>query len=260
MAWLFYLTVFLLGLVVSFVSGLLGIGGGIVLAPALLYLPPILGIGTLDMRTVAGLTMTQAFFACVSGAWRHQKYDFVCWPLVCWMGSTILIASFAGAVASKVTHNNVIMVVFAILALTASLLMVLPYEEKSAPEGDMLSFSRPSAVGIALCIGFLGGLVGQGGSFILIPLMLWLLRLPVRIVLGSNLAIVAVGSFSGFLGKLLTDQIPLDLAVALVFGAIPGAQIGGVVSQKTPTLFLRRVLALIILLVAIKMGYDTMPK
>lgn len=256
----FYLTVLLLGLVASFISGLLGIGGGIILAPALLYLPPALGIGILDMRAVAGLTMTQALFACISGAWRHQKYDFICWPLVRWMGSTILIASFAGALTSKVVHNKVIMAVFAILALTAALLMVLPHAEKSWPEGDPLSFSRPSAVGIALGIGFLGGLVGQGGSFILIPLMLWLLRLPFRIVLGSNLAIVAVASFSGFLGKLLTYQIPLDLGAALVLGAIPGAQIGGVASQKTPTPFLRHVLALIILLVAIKMGYDTMPK
>ncbi|MEE9181195.1 MAG: TSUP family transporter [candidate division NC10 bacterium] len=55
--------------------------------------------------------------------------------------------------------------------------------------------------------GFLGGLVGQGGSFILIPLMLWLLRLPLRIVLGSNLAIVTLASFSGFLGNLLAWAI-----------------------------------------------------
>ncbi|MFQ5656457.1 MAG: sulfite exporter TauE/SafE family protein [Candidatus Methylomirabilales bacterium] len=254
-----FLTVLLLGLAVSFVSGLLGIGGGIVLAPALLYLPPTLRIGGLDMRAVAGLTMTHAFFACFSGAWRHRKYHFVCWPLVRCMGLTILVASFAGAVASRAVRNEVLMGVFALLALTAALLMVLPQEEKPSPEGDTPSFSRPSAVAIALCVGFLGGLVGQGGSFILIPLMLWLLRLPVRIVLGSNLAIVALASFSGLLGKLLTHQIPLELGAALVLGAIPGAQIGGVISRRTPTPFLRQLLALIILLAALKIGYDAMP-
>lgn len=255
-----FLTVLLLGLGVSFVSGLLGIGGGIVLAPALLYIPPILGVGGLDMRAVAGLTMTQALFACLSGAWRHRKYHFICWPLVRCMGLTILVASFGGAVASRAVRNEVLMGIFALLALTAALLMILPQEEKPTAEGDTSSFSRPSAVGIALCIGFLGGLVGQGGSFILIPLMLWLLRLPLRIVLGSNLAIVALASFSGFAGKLLTHQIPLDLGVALVIGAIPGAQIGGVISRRTPTPFLRQLLALIILLAAVKMGYDTLPR
>jgi uncharacterized membrane protein YfcA len=256
----FFLTVLLLGLGVSFVSGLLGIGGGIVLAPALLYLPPLLGVGDLDMRAVAGLTMTQAFFACLSGAWRHRKYHFVCWPLVRCMGLTILVASFAGAVASRAVRNEVLMGIFALLALTAAFLMVLPQEERSSAESDALSFSRPKAVSIALSIGFLGGLVGQGGSFILIPLMLWLLRLPLRIVLGSNLAIVALASFSGFLGKLLTHQIPLALAAALVLGAVPGAQLGGMLSRRTPTPVLRGALALIILLAAIKMGFDTVVK
>jgi uncharacterized protein len=255
-----FLTVLLLGLGVSFVSGLLGIGGGIVLAPALLYLPPILGVGALDMRAVAGLTMTQAFFACLSGAWRHRKYDFICWPLVRCMGLTILVASFAGAVASRAVRNEVLMGIFALLALIAALLMLLPQEEKPSPEGDTPPFSRPWAVAIALGIGFLGGLVGQGGSFILIPLMLWLLRLPIRIVLGSNLAIVALASFSGFLGKLLTHQIPLALAAALVLGAVPGAQVGGMLSRRTPTPVLRGALAVVILLAAIKMGFDTVVK
>jgi hypothetical protein len=253
-----FLTVLLLGLGISFISGLLGIGGGIVLAPALLYLPPILGVGGLDMRAVAGLTMTQALFACLSGAWRHRKYDFVCWPLVRCMGLTMLVASFAGAIASRVVKNEVLMGIFALLALTAALLMVLPQEEQPSSEEDTVSFSRPVAVAIALSIGFLGGLVGQGGSFILIPLMLVFLRLPIRIVLGSNLAIVALASFSGFLGKLLTHQIPLELGAALVLGAIPGAQMGGVISRRTPTSFLRHALALIILLAAIKVGYDAM--
>lgn len=251
---------FLMGLGVSILSGLLGIGGGIILAPALLYLPPILGIGELDMRAVAGLTMTQALFACLSGAWRHRKYRFVCWPLVRWMGLTILVASFMGAVASKAVRNEVLMGIFALLALTAALLMLLPQEEKPGAEGEAVSFSRPLAVAIALSVGLVGGLVGQGGSFLLIPLMLWLLRLPLRVVLGSNLAIVAFASFSGFLGKLLTHQIPLEIGAALALGAVPGAQIGGIMSRQTPTPFLRGLLALIILLAAIKMGYDTVPR
>lgn len=250
----------LMGLGVSIVSGLLGIGGGIILAPALLYLPPLLGIGVLDMRAVAGLTMTQALFACLSGAWRHWRNHFVCWPLVRCMGLVILVASFAGAVASKVVRNGVLVGIFALLALIAAILMILPQADNSSKEGEAIAFSRPLAVAIALCIGFVGGLVGQGGSFILIPLMLWLLRLPVRIALGSNLAIVALASFSGFLGKLVTHQIPLALGAALVLGAVPGAQLGGIISRRTPTPLLRQLLAFVILLVAIKMGYDTLPK
>ncbi len=247
----------LMGLGVSILSGLLGIGGGILLAPAMLYLPPLLGIGELDMRAVTGLTMTQALFACLSGAWRHRKYQFVCWSVVHWMGVTMLLASFVGAVASKAVRSEVLMGIFALLALTAALLMLLPQEEQAEAESAAVSFSRPLAVAIALSVGVLGGLVGQGGSFLLIPLMLWLLRLPLRVVLGSNLAIVAFASFAGFLGKLLTHQIPLEIGAALALGAVPGAQLGGIMSRRTPVPFLRGLLAMIILLVAIKMGYDT---
>ncbi|MFQ5880937.1 MAG: sulfite exporter TauE/SafE family protein [Candidatus Methylomirabilales bacterium] len=250
----------LMGLGVSVLSGLLGIGGGIILAPALLYLPPLLGIGALDMRAVAGLTMTQALFACLSGAWRHRKYRFVCWSVVRWMGLTMLVASFMGAIASKAVRNEVLLGIFALLALTAALLMVLPQEENPSKDEVTISFNRPLAVAIALSVGFVGGLVGQGGSFILIPLMLWLLRLPLRVVLGSNLAIVAFASFSGFLGKLITHQIPLEIGAALVLGAVPGAQIGGIMSRRTPTPFLRGLLAVIILIAAVKMGYDTLAK
>ena len=63
----------LLGFMISILSGFLGIGGGIVMAPALLYLPPFLGLGVLDMRQVAGLTITQGLFACLSGAARHNR-------------------------------------------------------------------------------------------------------------------------------------------------------------------------------------------
>jgi uncharacterized membrane protein YfcA len=250
----------LMGLGVSVLSGLLGIGGGILLAPAMLYLPPLLGIGELDMRAVSGLTMTQALFACLSGAWRHRKYRFVSWSVVRWMGFTMLVASFVGAVASQAVRNEVLMGIFALLALIAALLMLLPQEEKSGAESETVSFSRPVAVAIALCVGFFGGLVGQGGSFLLIPLMLWLLRLPLRVVVGSNLAIVAFASFAGFLGKLLTHQIPLEIGAALVLGAVPGAQIGGIMSRRTPAPFLRGLLALLILAVALKMGYDIVPR
>ena len=249
-----------LGLGVSVLSGLLGIGGGIILAPALLYLPSWLGIDSLDMRAVAGLTMTQALFACLSGALRHQSHHSICWPLVRCMGLTIAGASFAGAVASSVVRNETLMALFAFLALGAALLMILPQEDQPSPQGDVPSFRRPVAVAIALCVGFLGGLVGQGGSFILIPLMLWLLRLPLRIVVGSNLAIVALASLSGFLGKLLTHQIPLPLAAALVLGAVPGAQVGGVLSRRTPAPVLRGLLAVVILIAATKIGYDALPK
>ncbi len=238
-------------------SGLLGLGGGIILAPTLLYLPPVLGLGPLDMRAVAGLTMTHALFASLSAAWRHQQSHMICWPLVRWMGFTIFVASFVGATASKAVSTDILQAVFALLAFVAGVIMVLPQKEFTSARADA-SFSRPLAVGIAGTIGALGGLVGQGGSFLLIPSIVSLLQVPLRIAVGTNLPIVALASLSGFSGKLMTHQIPVEIGLALVFGAVPGAQIGSVLSRRAPTPFLRGLLATIIILVAVSMGYQTL--
>ncbi len=251
------LLILFLGFTISFLSGLIGIGGGIAMAPALLYLPSLLGVGALDMRQVAGLTITQGLFACLSGAFRHYKYHCVSRPLVVWMGPAIVLAALAGATLSRGVTNEALMMIFAVLAACAAILMLLPRREgDGTPDPGRVKFSRPAALLIALTIGSLGGMVGQGGSFILIPLMLHVLRLPTRIVIGSNLALVFLSSLAGFAGKLATGQIPGVLAVFLILGALPGAQIGSVLSHRTSPKLLRAALALVVVAAAVTMAFD----
>jgi uncharacterized protein len=249
--------ILLVGFAVSTLSGLLGIGGGIILAPALLYLPPAFGLDALDMRQVAGLTITQGLFACLSGAWRHDRYRYVNRRLVIAMGSAVAAAALAGAVASRWVANEVLMVVFAGLAAVAAVMMWLPKSDGAeAGDPEAVRFHVPLAVAIALVIGFLGGLVGQGGSFILIPLMLHALRLPTRVVIGSNLALVFLASLAGFAGKAATGQVPLLPAALLVLAAVPGAQIGGILSHRASPRWLRTALAVVIALAAAGMITD----
>lgn len=251
--------IIIVGFAISCLSGLLGIGGGIVMAPALLYLPPAFGLSVLDMRQVAGLTITQGLFACLSGAWRHDQYRSVNRRLVIYMGTTIAAAALVGSVASRWVANEVLMVVFAGLAVIAALMMWLPKPEEFEVEDPNASrFNIPLAVTIAAVIGILGGLVGQGGSFILIPLMLHALRLPTRVAIGSNLALVFLASMAGFLGKATTGQVPFIPAMLLILAAIPGAQIGSILSHRTSSRWLRTTLAVVIALAAAGMIADVM--
>lgn len=254
--------VFSLSFVVSIASGLVGIGGGILMTPLLLFLPPVLGLGALDMKAVAGLTMVQGLFAAASGSLRHNRYGFVNRTLVIYMGSTIGFASLAGAVASRFVESHTLGVIFAGLAMLASVVMLIPShgfpEEQSNYE--KLPFNRPLAVGIAAVVGVLGGLAGQGGAFILIPLMIYLLRLPTRVTFGSCLGIVFFSTLAGFAGKLGTGQIDLFLAAFLVAGAIPGAQLGGFLSKRISAARLRYILVVFLLMAAMKMWYEFMWK
>lgn len=249
----------LLGFTISLLSGYLGIGGGIVMAPALLYLPPLLGLGTLDMKQVTGLTITHALFACLSGVFRHHQQRQVNRRLVAWMGGSIVAGGLSGALLSQWIPDRLLMAIFAALALVAAALMFLPRPhvvEKC--DAETCDFNRPLAVLIALAVGLLGGMIGQGGSFILIPVMLYALRLPTRVVIGSNLGLVFLASLAGFIGKLSTGQIPLVLAAILVAGALPGAQMGSVLSQRTRPAWLRLALAVIIAVSALGISIDVM--
>ncbi len=255
----FLMLVLILGAATGFLSGLVGLGGGIVMAPALLFLPPLFGFSALGMHQITGLTITLGLFAALSGAQRHARDNNVNRRLVVWMGASIVVAALIGSVLSRWISGNVLLVIFAGMAVFAALLMCCPRKGcDEVDDANSCTFNLPLAVGISSIIGLLGGMVGQGGSFILIPLMLHGLRLPTRVVIGSNLALVFFSSLAGFAGKLATGQIPLLPAAILVAGALPGAQLGSMLSRRTRTVWLRRVLAVVVALAAMKIGIDVL--
>lgn len=257
MDWGIGLAVFGTALGVSVASGLLGIGGGILMTPILLYLPPAIGLGSLDMRQVAGLTMVQGIFSAASGVLGHNRHGFVSRSLVAWMGSTIAASSFLGAAGSRYVESHTLQAVFAGLAVVAAALMTIPRKDgEEGVNGSAVRFNRGLAVAVAGAVGCLGGMVGQGGAFILVPLMLYVLRLPTRVALGSSLGIVFFSALAGFIGKLGTGQINLFWAALLVGGAIPGAQLGAHFSARVSASRLRHLLAIVIAAAAVKMGYE----
>jgi uncharacterized membrane protein YfcA len=247
----------LLGVLGGFASGLLGIGGGIIMVPLLLYVPPLLGTGTLDMKTVAGITALQSFVGAVSGAIGHQRYKRISRSLVLHVGGSMAAASLIGSVASKYVESGTILMVFAGMALAAALMMFVPRpDEEGDAVGEDLRFNRTLAIAIGLVVGSLGGLIGQGGAFLFIPAMLYLLRVPTRVAIGSALAIGILASIAVLIGRIGTNQIPYMMATVLVVGVLIGAQVGSVFSQRTPRAALRRVLAVLITATAAKIWYE----
>jgi len=244
-----------LGMIAGFLSGMLGIGGGIVMAPLLLYVPPLFGFSPLDMRVVAGLTIVQALVACLSGALTHKKFHFVSGRLTGWMGITIFFAALAGGAGAEYVSNALLLLIFALLALVASILIFVPTRTDSEnPDIAGFTFSRLRAIIASGSVGLLGGLVGQGGSFILIPLMTSYMQVPTRIAIGSNLAIVLLSSLAAFLGKAFTGQIVWALAIPIILSVIPAAHFGGLVSRRVPIAGLRMILAACIFIAAIRVG------
>jgi uncharacterized membrane protein YfcA len=257
MVFTFFVFLFLAGGAVGFFSGLLGIGGGIVMFPLLLYLPTVLGFDSMDVKSITGLTMVQGFFASLSAMFFYHEQRLVNKSLVLTLGLSLFFSSLTGAVLSKWMPDKPLMFIFGGMAFTASVMMFIPrsYSRDDLRE-DNVVFHKLSAVLIGVVVGFFIGMVGQGGAFIIIPILLYILKIPLRVTLGSTLAIGLFSSSAGLVGKIATGQVPFQTAFVLLLGAVPAARLGAFVSQRSKTQLLRWLLALLISATAIKIWSD----
>ena len=259
MDWSFLITLFIIGLIGSFISAMTGLGGAIIIVPALLYIPPMVGVGNLDMKQVSGITIIMVFITSLIGTLTHGQHKAVNKPLVLTMGITGFVSSFAGAYISKFAKAHFLLAIFAVMACIAAVMMWIPRREQGENiPAEEVQFNHVIAIIIALIVGFVGGMVGAPGAYIFIPLMIYILGIPTRVALGSTMGIVFVSSIAGALGKLITFQVPYILTAAVLVGTIPGARMGGLFSHRVPVKLLRRFLAVIISYAAIRMIYDAL--
>jgi uncharacterized protein len=245
-----------LGFVGGFLSGLLGIGGGIVLVPLLLYIPRLLGFPSPDMRDVAGITIVQVFAASALGFLLHRRHRTTNPQVVRWMGAGMVAGAAVGGVASKFVPLTMLEAAFVVLAFTAAPLLFVPPLADEIGEGPARDISPEGAFGAALAIGLLSGLVGVGGAFLVIPVMIYFLGMPTRAAIGSSLGVLLVSALAGALGKLATGQIMLPWAAALVAGALPGTWVGAAASRRVPARGLRLALAVLVTVTAVRMLVD----
>ena len=222
-----FATLAVLGGIGGFAAGFLGVGGGILLFPLLFYAPALLGFESLDVKSVTALVISQVFFATLIGGTAHWRSGRVHRQLALIGAVTASAGSFVGGIASEWVSDWFLLLLFGVVTLLAVAMMFLPepsVERELTPAGKLVVPLVPLALLSSLTgvvVGFLGA-----GNFIFIPLMIYVLKVPTRISIASNLVIAAASTFSGFSGKLLTGQIPFLMALAVVAGTGIGA-LGG---------------------------------
>jgi uncharacterized protein len=247
----------LAGLVASFLSGLLGIGGGLVLTPLLLYLPPVIGGSTISVKIITGLTIVQAISGSVLGALRHRAHGNVSSRLVWLMGPASAIASLVGALVSRDTPDSVILLVFAVLAFAGAVMLLLPVTPRDERAEDIRADPK-IAIPIALVLGFFGGMVGIGGIAFIIAALVYLLRVPPRIAIGSSLGIGLFAAVAALIGKAATAQIDPPLAAIVFVSALVASPIGAAVSVRTQPRALLAILSVVVMLAAIRIAFTAL--
>lgn len=193
----------LIGVFGGFISGLVGVGGAIIIYPAILLLPPLFGAPAYSAYIASGLTSSQVFFSTLSGSLKARKKTEFSPQLVLYMGGGMIIGSMLGAFLANLFDAifvNTVYIIIALLALTLMFIKVKPSSEKS-------SFNKYLLVIIGLFIGIISGIVGAGGAFIIIPILLVLFKLPMNTVVANSIVIAfisSIGALSSNLFKVIS--------------------------------------------------------
>ncbi|MFJ7951042.1 sulfite exporter TauE/SafE family protein [Lysinibacillus sp. NPDC096418] len=250
------ITIFLIGFVGSYVSGMLGIGGSIIKYPMLLYIPPLLGFTAFTAHEVSGISAVQVFFASIAGVWAYRKGGYLNKSLIIYMGGAILVGSFIGSYGSQFLSEEGVNVVYGILALIAAIMMFIPKKQIDDKPMDEVTFNKVLAAGLALIVGVGSGIVGAAGGFLLVPIMLVVLGIPTRMTIATSLAITFISSIGGTIGKLMTGQVDYYPAAIMIVASLIAAPLGAKAGKKMNTKALQGFLAVLILATAIKIWLD----
>ncbi|MDC3417161.1 sulfite exporter TauE/SafE family protein [Aquibacillus salsiterrae] len=252
----FLLTLFTIGLIGSLVSGMLGIGGAIINYPMLLYIPVMLGFSGLNAYEVSGVVAVQVFFATLSGIFAYRNGGYLNKDLIFVMGISILAGSFIGGYGSRFLSEAGINLIYGILAVIAGVMMFIPKQGLDDKERTDITFSKVLAAILSLIVGLGAGIVGAGGAFLLVPIMLVVLKIPTRMTIATSLAVTFISSIGATIGKLTTGQVPFVPALVMVVASLIASPLGAMLGKKVNVKVLQGVLAVLILGTTLKIWLD----
>lgn len=252
----FIIVIFAIGFIGSFLSGMLGVGGSIIKYPMLLYIPPLFGIVAFTAHEVSGISAIQVLFASIAGVWAYRKGGYLNKQLIIYMGGAILIGSLIGSYGSSLLSEQVVNIVYGILALVAAVMMFIPKKLVDDMPLNEVTFNKPLAAILALVVGIVSGIVGAAGGFLLVPIMLTVLHIPTRMTIATSLAITFISSIGSSIGKLITGQVDYLPAIIMIIASIIAAPLGTKVGKKMNTKILQFILAIMIAGTAIKLWID----
>lgn len=233
-----------IGLVGGVLSGLVGVGGGIIFVPGLVY------VGGWEIKEAVAASLVIIVFSALSGTIRNARSaDPVNWRAAGLLALTVAPSSLIGVAISRVSPDVVVEVAFSLL------LLALAYPTaRGRPDFDEGSkkIPLPLVLVAGVGIGTMSALVGVGGGVMLVPLMVLGLGIAVKTAVSTSLAVVLAMAVVGATGYILTGFDDLLALPPLVVGAIVGAWAGVRVRDPLPERALRVGFGVFMVVVAIR--------
>jgi uncharacterized membrane protein YfcA len=222
-----------LGLVVGIVLGVVGGGGSIIAVPALVY-----GVGMSPAEAIPTSLLVVGISSLAALVPRLR--EGINWPVVLIVGAAGIPAAWAGTALGRLLDPNILMLAFAVIMVIAGIRMLARTKETdgSCSIGPTRAFRTcaPKAVGVGLLVGFLTGLLGVGGGFLITPALTLFLGLRMKQAVGSSLAIIVINSTAGFgahaAGFTIEWPTVLGFAVPAILGSLFAARLARRLQDK----------------------------
>lgn len=238
---------FIAFLIIGLILGLIGGGGSVLGVPVLVY---VMGYGAEEATTyslfIVGLTS-------LIGAVAYLKKGEISAEALFQFASASMITVFCmrkfvmpsipqqfHLLSFSISKDAMIMVLFAVLILSSSVSMIRKRKPNSTSEVKWDEFARsplglPFVILLGILVGVITGFVGAGGGFIIVPVLIFFLRLKFKKAIGTSLCIIAINSLVGFSGNIGNQQIDWLFLLSISAISIAGILFGSMLASKVPS-------------------------
>lgn len=256
-----FISYLLLGMLAGVTGGLLGLGGGIVIVPALLFLFIHKGLpADILMQLAVATSLATIVFTSVSATWAHHRHGAVSWHIVRLLGPGIILGAVLGAVIADQLHSDSLRIAFGIFEM----LVALQIGSGLKPAAHR---SLPSAAGMVASGGVIGtvsSLLGIGGGTLTVPFLLWCnthIRTAVATSSACGLPIAVAGAATMIITGWGYDGLPQGstgyvywpAAILISIASVLAAPLGAKLTHTLPVHILRRVFAVVLFMIGVGM-------
>ncbi len=246
--------------VVSTVFSIIGMGGGILYVPILLFA----GFSMKQAPSISLILIVATSGAAVSTFWRNHKVD---WKLALVIDPPTDLMAFVGGYFSTLVPEATLNIVLAGVLIAAGVLMVKDSGHETGsetlPRGPWYwrrrfgtveySVNLPLVLTATALIGVLSGMIGITGGIIKLPIMVLLCGVPMDIAVATSTVMVAVTAAFGLAGHAIQGEIQWQTGFILAVAAVTGGLLGSRISIATDTTRLKRLFGIVVLLIAFKL-------
>jgi uncharacterized membrane protein YfcA len=235
----------LVGLVAGLMSGLFGVGGGIITTPAIQVLlggAPYIAVGT---------PLPAIIPTAIAGGYTYVQADEVSWRAVRYAAPAGVLAAIGGAWATKLIDPHWLLLVTAVLIGWQAVRVWTAKSYEIRPRGSTPGYHYAA---LGAFMGLVSGLLGVGGGIIFVPIATTVLGMPLKRALGTSLVLIAVIAIPGTIVHAALGHIDWAIFAVLTIGLIPGARIGAEIALGTRERTLRVLVGSFLLVVAVAYG------